>query len=388
MISLPNGCSCSQPNVYPKNWKTVAVSVKKDWYIQYYFHDPSEKGRYKNGKLVIVKGMNRYKTVSERRTVTGMLLKNEMDDLLSGYNPIKRSVVDTGDLSPHTPFIAALRQALSMLKCAANTKMDIKSTIKYIEASAKKLSFDFLPVGTIRRRHIKRILENCDVSDNTYNSYRKNLSILYKELLENDAVETNVLRDISKRKVVKRLRKLLTPDECRLVSEWAAENQYRFYLLIHIFFHTGCRTTEIFRVKREHVNLDTQTVLITVLKGNQPFEVLKPIKNIVVPYWRDAIEGAEPNDFIFSKGLVPGAIKIDPRQATIRWRRHIKGKLGIDCHWYSLKHLNSDQIAASEGLEMSATLNSHTNLNTARIYAIGEKQREMDRLKKVANKFA
>jgi hypothetical protein len=65
---LPNGCSCSDPTVYPANWENTGASIKQDWYIQYYFYDPVFKEKYKNGKLFIVKGgINRLKTLSERR---------------------------------------------------------------------------------------------------------------------------------------------------------------------------------------------------------------------------------------------------------------------------------------------------------------------------------
>ena len=53
MIKLPNGCSISNPSVYPTNWNKPQASIKKIWYIQYYFYDPAFK-RYKYGKKCIV----------------------------------------------------------------------------------------------------------------------------------------------------------------------------------------------------------------------------------------------------------------------------------------------------------------------------------------------
>ncbi len=41
MISLPNGCHCSEMTVFPKNWDKPGSSVKKDWYLSYRFYDPS-----------------------------------------------------------------------------------------------------------------------------------------------------------------------------------------------------------------------------------------------------------------------------------------------------------------------------------------------------------
>ena len=55
----------SNPSVYPKTWFSGGKNVLKDkWRIQYYFYDETNKR-----KLVIVKGMNSYKELAERRHV-------------------------------------------------------------------------------------------------------------------------------------------------------------------------------------------------------------------------------------------------------------------------------------------------------------------------------
>jgi len=40
MIILPLSCTCSDLKVYPKNWMSAKVSIKKDWYVYYRFYDP------------------------------------------------------------------------------------------------------------------------------------------------------------------------------------------------------------------------------------------------------------------------------------------------------------------------------------------------------------
>ena len=89
---LLNGCSCSEPSVYPTNWEKPGASVKCDWYIQYYFYDPIYKEKYKNGKLFIVKGgINCLKTLVERREAVKILM-GELIYLLKNedYNPISQ----------------------------------------------------------------------------------------------------------------------------------------------------------------------------------------------------------------------------------------------------------------------------------------------------------
>lgn len=389
MIVLPNNCSCSNPSVFPKNWKTVAASINIDWRIQYYFKDPEH-----GSKLIVVKGMNRFKTIADRRAVTKVLLESELGQLKEGYNPIKGVTVEevTNEVHPGTHLITALHYVFDRLKCVKTTHTDIKSTLKYIEIAANALSLAATPIREVKRKHIKKMLDYCEETRSTFtaktfNRYRKNLGILFKELVELDAIESNIIRDISKQKTIRKIKKVLTREESSAVSQFALKYDRRFYLLIHIFFHSGCRTTEIFRVKCKHVDLNRQTVLITVLKGNQPFEVEKPIKDIAVDFWREAMDGAGLEDYIFSTGLKPGKVPISPSQATRRWKRHIKNKLGIAPNWYSLKHLNTDQITSIKGLKTAGQLNSHTNEATTRIYAVNEVERMNEEIRKVSNPF-
>src|SRR5687768_12122625 len=95
MISLPHGCWCSgiagDPkkgtpdtlSVYPKNWNKRGASTDIRWYIQYYFHDPAFKddSKLKYGKLVILKDMNRFKDLEERREATRDLMDCVILDL-------------------------------------------------------------------------------------------------------------------------------------------------------------------------------------------------------------------------------------------------------------------------------------------------------------------
>lgn len=65
-----------------------------------------------------------------------------------------------------------------------------------------------------------------------------------------------------------------------------------------------------------------------------------------------------------------------------------KGGIGISADFYSLKHLNTDETAAILGLQAAMRHNGHTSASTTMIYAIGQKDRELEELKKVGNTFA
>ncbi len=66
MLQLPNGRSTGVLSVFPKNWQTGGTSLLRiDWCIQYYFRDPAFR-KMKDGKRVVVKGMNYFKNLTIR----------------------------------------------------------------------------------------------------------------------------------------------------------------------------------------------------------------------------------------------------------------------------------------------------------------------------------
>ena len=401
MIKLKNGCYTSDIKVHPKNWQSTRASTKKDWYIFYRFYDPSFKKyvHFKKGKLILIRGMNVYKTLPERQKETINLIEGEKKKILdSFFNPIKNintpTIINSNEITGNTPFLEALIQIEKLVKGADSTKRDLRSVLNFISLAAKQLGLSNTPTNTITRKHIKTLLLQIESnkkfeSPHRFNKVRSYLMILYKELVEMEVVDTNPVKDISKMKTTQRLRRLIPIEKRKIIDGELKLNHYRFWLFTNIFFHSGARLTELMKVKVKHVDLKNQSFIVTIKKGQQYKEVIKPIKDIALYYWRQAIKSTVPDDYIFSKDLQPGKNEIRSFQITKRWNLHIKKKLGIQEDFYSLKHLNLDETAGILNLDDAAAMASHTSTSvTAKYYTPNEKGRQIERLKKVKNKFA
>lgn len=399
MINLPFTCSCSELKVNPKNWLNPKASLKKDWYIFYRFYDPvyRQDPKFKYGKLIVLKGMNHFKSIPERQSHTQKLIDDELSKLKNkAYNPITGSIIEAVpkliEITPNTSFIIAIKAVEKRISASPSTKRDLRSVLNLVSKASIQLGYSGLPINAISRKHFKQLLLHIDITEgesaHRYNKIRSYLMILYKELIEMEAVEINPLRDISKKKTILRLRRLPSVEHRKAINEYLYNHQYRFWLFMHIFFHSGARLTELMMVKRIDINLNDQFFIITIKKGTYYKEVKKPIKNIALQYWIEAIKDAEDDDYIFSKGLCPGKMPIQSFQITKRWNRHIKKKLGIDEDFYSLKHLNLDETAAILGINDAAAMASHSStFITTKHYAVNELQRQSDRLKAIENVF-
>ncbi len=142
---------------------------------------------------------------------------------------------------------------------------------------------------------------------NTFNKYRSYLMILFKELVEMEACDSNPLREISKQRCVVKLREVPTPEEMALIDAHLKNKTYSFWRFCNIFFHSGARGTELLKIKASHVDLANQRYKVTIIKGRFKSEVWKTIKTIALPLWQEVLDAASKDDYLFSDGLVPGS---------------------------------------------------------------------------------
>ncbi len=398
MIILPNGCTCSNLSVFPKSWKTPKASIKIKWYISYRFYDPNFRNKYPYGKQIQIKGMNLYKELTPRREATITLIEEELYQLkTNGVNPItgkkNEEIERFYEILPSTPFIEALYQVFKTLKYDKTTLSDLKGILKGVNLAATELRINNIPVSEIRRRHIKMILEYCPEiikgwSAKRFNRYRAYLSILFKELVELETIESNPIREISKQKITKVAREILNVEERKKINTFLKEHYYEFWRFIQIFFHSGSRESELLLMKIVDIDLAQQKFKVIVEKGKQNIEQWRPIKTIILPLWKEIVVNASSFQYVFSTGLKPGLNAINPAQLTRRWREHVKIKLNIKADLYSLKHLNLDETAEALSIEDASKMAAHSSIETTKIYTVNQGKRQDERLKRLENHFA
>ncbi|WP_181566770.1 tyrosine-type recombinase/integrase [Aequorivita sp. CIP111184] len=315
----------STPSVNPKNWKSGgATLLKKNWQIQYYFYSANNEKR----KLVAIKGMNEFNNLEDRRAITQGLIEDEIENNKSGYNPFTKTFVSpvdiNADLHPYLDFISAFRIAASKIRCTKKHRKELGICINRLEKKVAKLGLRKVVIEQLTRRQLKQLLESCNLPDNYFNKYLSFLSSLFGELVEYECCEHNIVRDIRKRKIIKKQREILSSEHHKAVMKHLYVNHYEFWRYARIFLFSGARTTELFRVQAKDVDIENQEYNTTIAKGSNPHEVTKVILKEVIPLWNELLENTKPNSYLFSKGLKPGIKPISSSQITRRWSRLVK----------------------------------------------------------------
>jgi integrase len=413
MIQLPNGCYCSKLSVHPKNWNTIIASTKCTWYISYRFYDPRilTAGKCK-GRLIIIKGMNHLDDLKDRQGAVKSLIENELELLkLRGLNRItgEFTIEDDKEITEFSLLAEALTWAFKELKTSKETLLNVKSCLARVKTAIIDQNLHTVMLKDFKTKHVRKILKHCagqhNLSAHSFNHYRSYLIMLFKVLLEVDAVDYNPVSNISKQKPVKRLRNLLTPAERKSISDHFKNTDIYYYRFLQCFFHSGARPVELLRLKKEDINLENMNCKVVIKKGMLCEEQLRLIKDIAFEFWQAQYNECAAGDYLFGYMLKPGKKKCTRDYITKKWQREVKGDLKInkdgtlktnkkDClkinkDLYSLKHLNLDETAALLNADDASKMAGHTStVITLKHYLVNEKDRQNERLKKVNNSFS
>jgi len=108
-----------------------------------------------------------------------------------------------------------------------------------------------------------------------------------------------------------------------------------------------------------------------------------------VRYWKLALIDCGPDDYVFSKGLRPGATPITAAQITRRWETHVKNAgIGITADFYAFKHANNTEMKDTVSDAAIAMLDSHKGTGMIRkIYDTKRISREHDEVRKSRNQY-
>ncbi len=412
--NLKFDCHYSEIWVKPANWKSLTTqkSLQLNWYVECKFYDPLFIEKYPKG-FPYRKKVNKFRTLEERKAAIQLFLK-EIPKLFEdkGYNPItKKYMIPVpkpahGVIHPKLNFIEALELAYSKLTVSEGVKKEMKRIIAKIKKSGQELRIEF-PICEIHSGYIRDLLDYLNLTPNEYNKYLTHLSIVLSDLVEKRMVFHNPIRDIKKKKTIKKIRETLEVSELQDIFKVLKTDHPTFYRYAMIFFHSGARSAELFRVQKHHVNLSKQEYKITIRKGNCYREVVKVILPNVVPFWNELInECTNDDDFLFTRNLQPSLIPTQAYQITKRWKRLIKDKMcfvdglimkisdaekekleyiRIIADFYALKHLFLDELdkASDSTLSLSKNMANHTTNITETAYLFGREGRKNEALKNI-----
>lgn len=379
--------------------------MPKYWFVECRFHDPVYATKYPSGFQYRKKFSG--DTLADLK-LTAEIYKEEMEQQLDvlHFNPItKMHMADrSGLLHPGLLFSDALQKSYEKLlpDYSEHHAKQIRCAIVRIKKAEYKARVDSLLISQVKTWHIKNLLDELNLTNSVYNKFRSYLLGLFKELVQYGCIESNPIRDISKKNEVKNIREVLTDEKMEIVYNYLQEKRYPFFRYTKIFFYSGARSAELLRIQKKHVDLDRQEYRVLIKKRKSYEWVTKIIIPAAVPYWREILDLCKSDeDYIFSKFQLPAKTPINPIQITRKWARIVKSAddiadengapIKITEDFYAFKHLFLDKMDELENQAPIYSINSkaqrmasHQDQSTTEIYTVGKKARKNDDLKRLA----
>lgn len=379
--------------------------------------DPQEQAEYSIDNGVTYQDQNVFLNLDHGEYFISV--RNIYNELEIQKNPdkiiIENLSTSKGKVHPQLNFIEALRINYTSLTVSAGVKKEMKRIIAKVHYSAKEQNIEF-PICEMHSGHVRDLLDYLNLTPNEYNKYLTHLSIILSDLVEKRMVFHNPIRDIKKKKTLKKIRNVFEVKEAQEIFDYLRVKHPEFFRYGMIFFHSGSRTSELFRLQAKNVFLKKREFKLIIEKGNHSKEVLKPILPNVLEYWIEILKLCESKeDYLFTRGLKPSLTATKPYQITKRFKRLVKDKLVfkngeliykkelepndtnynlITADFYSLKHLFLDELdrIASEKMKLAGKLMrseedlskfmaGHTTDVTERVYLFGREGRKNDVLK-------
>lgn len=310
-------------------------------FIEFYAYDP-EQGKMRRKRIKT----NRIKGVQKRRQYVRDVIKRLCNQLSRGWNPwIAKDATDLFIFED-----ALCRYMVHIEKMLANgyfrkeTYDGYKSYVKimreyiaqkrptyYVYQFDRNFCIDFLDYVFIERNN----------GAQTRNNYLNFLRVFSGFLVDKGYLKskpTDGISPISKRLYTKE-RECIPLDVVGRIADYCRKADPHFLFACHLLYYCFIRPVEMTRLKVGHFNLHECTLTISgeASKNKKTQTVTLPKK--VIQYGIEiGIFSASMDDYIFSSGLKPGNIEINPKIFRDHWA-HVRKALKLKKEWkfYSLK---------------------------------------------------
>ena len=258
-------------------------TLSKRWYVYCYFYDPGTKK--KNYKYQLYLGINRLKTIKDRKQY-GNEIKNELIYLIKkGYTPFDDSF--KLNENKHINCIEALNKAKE-IKLRSWSKKTAESMLSNFDKFINWLqlhNFDVLEIRQLNQTHISSFLNlllTMGKSPKTYNNYRATLSSIFAQLASDGLVSNNIVSFTKQLKTNPKKNTPFNKKELIAIKNYLIKNDPYLYNYILFIGYAFLRPIEVNRIKLNDIDVDARTIRIKAKTGYQTIYLIDTLLNLII----------------------------------------------------------------------------------------------------------
>ncbi|WP_421802878.1 tyrosine-type recombinase/integrase [Flagellimonas sp.] len=310
----------SEPKLYIPKDKEGRPDLSKRWYVYFYYRNP-KTGNMDKRPFKHYRGINRYKTVRDRKRAGKQLLRVVNRLLRTEYNPF---VPGSANKNPVDTVKGCFETALEHKKpfVKETTYNSYEDYLNMFLDWASKNSIARMPIDKLTRKHISGYLNYLGrekphgkgLMPTSIANHKGNLSALMGQMVMDDIIPENFIAKIPTKKNKPTKNQPFSMDELKELRKYTKEHEPVLYNFLQFIFYSFMRNNEIARIQIKHINMDKRIISIET-KGEKKSHILMIDK--LYRMLKDWNVANLPKDYyLFTPEGVPG-----------KWEANVKSRV-------------------------------------------------------------
>ena len=326
----------STPNIYDANG-----DLSKRWYVYYSFRNP-ETDKLER-QTHIYAGVNKFKTLRERKNAIKILAQAVENILESGYNPYEdEEIVSTSEEKKYT-IEDAITFSLELKKntLKENSFRDYRVRIKSFEKWLYANGFENRTINSVDKKTIVTFLNSVlsTTSAKNRNNTRAILSMFFQSLEDNDIIPDNFVKKINVLKSNPERNKTYSSTQEVDIFNYLKSNDELMLLFIQFISYNHLRPVEVVRLQIKDVNVKDRRLYVRAKNKAVKVKIIPEILLSTLPN----LDKFNPESYLFT----PNGIgqdwttnETDKRDYFSKRFKKVKDSLGLgkDYGLYSFRH--------------------------------------------------
>jgi len=322
--------------------------LTKRWYVYYRYLDPVTGKLQKQTPVYL--GVNKFKTLADRREAISILRKVVSNSLKNGFSPYEQSKIEIPDNKDDVDqiksynVVEAVKFVLDIKKTSLKetSYKDFKSRVNQFKNWLIDNKFGHRDVKDINATVMLNYLNHVQIKSSpaNRNNTRNNLSGFFTELKKNFIITENPILETVSEKTTPERHKSYSVKQEKDIFKHLSENDPLLLLFIKFVSYNFLRPIEVVRLQIKDVDIIGKKLFIRT--KNKPVKV-KIIPDILLKELPD-LDRFNPNDYLFTPYQIGGAWETEETNRrgyfSDRFKTVVKDKfnLGIDYGLYSFRH--------------------------------------------------
>lgn len=326
----------STPNIYDANG-----DLSKRWYVYYSFRNP-ETDKLER-QTHIYAGVNKFKTLRERKNAIKILAQAVENILESGYNPYEdEEIVSTSEEKKYT-IEDAITFSLELKKNTLkdNSFRDYRVRIKSFEKWLYANGFENRTINSVDKKIIVTFLNSVlsTTSAKNRNNTRAILSMFFQSLEDNDIIPDNFVKKINVLKSNPERNKTYSSTQEVDIFNYLKSNDELMLLFIQFISYNHLRPVEVVRLQIKDVNVKDRRLYVRAKNKAVKVKIIPEKLLSTLP----DLDKFNPESYLFTPngiGQEWATNETDKRDYFSKRFKKVKDSLGLgkDYGLYSFRH--------------------------------------------------